>query len=141
MAHIVPSIQFVQELKRRLHCGQSLSKSIETLCHQQEDPFYIKVQLWVAYYKKGQKNKIHFKTDYQKTLMQIIAKGLDGGSILEHVELLEQEMLKEFERQWKAHLNGLSFRLMVPLLMCFFPAYIILLFGPFVIQILKEIGI
>ena len=140
MAHIVSSIQFVQEFKRRLQCGQSISRSVEEICENKSDPFFFKVQLWVAYYKKGQKNKVKFDTDYQKTLLQVMGKGFEGGAIIEHLEILEQEMLKEFERQWKAYLDSLSFRLMIPLLLCFFPAYLILLFGPFVMQFLKEIG-
>lgn len=139
MAHIVPALGFLQQLKRGIEQGRSVHDSFTSIFETDEGPFVNKMALWFAYYKNSVENKVVFKTQLQKSLVEILSHGLAGAPIYEHLLILEQEMTEEFERQWKVYLEGLPAKLSLPLLLFFFPAYIILLFGPLVIQFLQEV--
>lgn len=140
MAHIVSSIEFVQNFKKHIHNGDSVLKSMDKLCcSKKTDSFNQSIHCWWLYYKHGKGHRALMQTDYEKTLVQIIKKGAEGAPIYEHLELLESEMLKEFDRKWRAYLETMPFKLMIPLLFFFFPSYIILLFGPLFMQFLTEV--
>lgn len=141
MAHIVPSIAFIQDFKKQIHNGNSVNKTIDSLCRSKEkDVFTLNITRWWLYYNAGKSNRIVMKTDYEKMLVQVLKRGVEGAPIYEHLQLLETEMIQEFDRQWKAYLESMPFKLLAPLLLFFFPSYVILLFGPLFIQFLSEVA-
>ena len=139
MGHIVPSLSFVRNLSTALEQGLSVLESFEQSMAKEDNEFGLKMSLWWSYEKNGIHNQVQFKTHYQKHLIEIIRNGLLGAPIYDHLCHLESEMSREFDRQWKAYLESLPLKLSVPLLIFFFPSYIVLLFGPLVIQFLKEL--
>ena len=141
MAHLVPSISFVSGLKDKIQCGHSLATAVDELVLTNEGPFFIKLHSWWVAKKSGHKVSEHFSSEYQAALIQILDEGLNGAPIYQALQSLEQEMLEEFERQWKAYLERLPVILSLPLLFLFFPAYVILLFGPLLNQFLIEVNL
>lgn len=139
MAHIVPSISFIQDLKTNIEQGVSLQQSIQQLVNKPENTFTLKISLWFSYFQKSDRNPVVFPTQYQKSLVEILEQGLNGAPVYEHLGMLEQEMCREFERQWKSYLESLPLKLSLPLLLFFFPAYVILLFGPLLVQFLSGV--
>lgn len=139
MVHIVPSMAFIRDVKTQLEQGVSVEQAIQLVVLESKEPFYTKMKLWLAYYKNSLSDHLTFKTQYQKNLLEILRLGLQGAPIYAHLASLEQEMKQEFERQWKAYLDSLPMKLSIPLLLFFFPSYVILLFGPLVIQFLGEV--
>ncbi len=139
MAHIVPSLSFLIEFKSLLEQGRSVQDCLALLTENPKDEFRQKVFLWWSYEKIKTTNPVEFKTLYQKSLFEVLRQGLKGAPIYSHLILLQTEMTQEFDRQWKAYLESLPLRLSFPLLLFFFPAYVILLFGPLTTQFLKGI--
>lgn len=139
MAHIVPSIAFLMDIKSGIEQGVSVNESILRVLNRQKDEFGLQMALWWSYEKNAIGNQIVFKTQYQKSLAEILHNGLQGAPIYEQLQLLEKEMSEEFERQWRGHLEALPMKLSLPLLVFFFPAYIVLMFGPLIIQLLNEV--
>ncbi len=139
MSHIVPSLSFVRNLSAGLEQGLSVLESFEQSILRDDNEFCLKMSLWWSYEKNGVHNQVRFKTHYQKHLVEIICSGLSGAPIYDHLCHLESEMSREFDRQWKAYLESLPLKLSIPLLIFFFPSYIVLLFGPLVVQFLKEL--
>ncbi len=140
MAHIVPSISFVKTLKRHLQSGKSVGFAIDQSILEETSEFSVLVQKWKAQLgKTNQENCLPVETHYQRGLFEILRCGLDGAPIFELLADLEAEMLIEFERQWKSYLERLPLLLSLPLLLFFFPAYIILMFGPLITQFLMEV--
>ena len=139
MGHIAPSLSFVRNMKTGLEQGLSVLESFEQSIAMEESEFGSKVSLWWSYEKNGAHNQVSFKTHYQKHLMEIIRSGLAGAPIYDHLGYLESEMAAEFERQWKAYLEILPLKLSIPLLVFFFPSYVVLLFGPLIVQFLTEV--
>ena len=49
MAHLVPSISFIQDFKQRLLNGESVSKSLEGVCRFNETEVVHRVRQWWFY--------------------------------------------------------------------------------------------
>lgn len=139
MAHIVPSLAFLGSVKSGIEQGISVSESISRSLNGQDDEYHTQMTLWWAFEKNALANNVVFKTQYQKSLAEILHNGLLGAPIYEHLELLEKEMTEEFERQWRGYLESLPMKLSLPLLLFFFPAYVVLMFGPLIIKLLSEV--
>ncbi|MEM7646627.1 MAG: type II secretion system F family protein [Pseudomonadota bacterium] len=142
MVHIAPSVAFVIQLKFMMGKGHSVADAVHSLCERGDDCFHRNIQTWWAAYQSGQHGRWNhlFKTHHQKCLIEMIMIGLEGGPIYHHLESLQEDMEREFERQWKSYLESLPIRLSLPLLLLFFPAYVVLLFGPLVIQFFQEVS-
>lgn len=138
MAHLVPSISFVSTIKTNIAQGMSVSSALESSIQREDSDFAKQMLFWKATRERG---KVYrpFKSHFQQSFLEIINSGLDGAPIYEHLCLLEAQMIQEFERQWKLYLESLPFKLSIPLLLFFFPAYIVLLFGPLIMQFLNEV--
>ena len=140
MAHIVPSISFLRNIKGTIEKGSSVQVALIEATETEKTDFSAKVSLWWTYHTNGLASPYPFKTHYQKSFIEILDSGLEGAPIYEHLCLLENEMTLEFDRQWKLYLESLPMKLAVPLLLFFFPAYVILLFGPLLTQFLNEVS-
>ncbi|MCB0378797.1 MAG: hypothetical protein KDD33_09915 [Bdellovibrionales bacterium] len=140
MAHIVPTIDFTNRIIRGMSNGEALEALIKKEAQNGNSQFHFNMALWLLAYKNGQTKVIEFHTDYQKSLCIVLSIGLAGGPILGQLEALHAEMRAEFERQWQVYLQKLPFQLLVPLLLGFFPSYVVLLFGPLAIQFFQEIA-
>lgn len=141
MEYLVPSIAFVRDLRSQMERGQSVRSSIYEVCRQNNNSFTQKMSLWLIVHENQLRTPVKFKTHLQKSLIEVLTHGLSGAPIYEHLTQLENEMNQEFERQWKAYLEALPMKLSLPLMFCFFPSYLILLFGPLIIQFLSEVNI
>ena len=139
MEHIVPSIQFIKNLRSELQKGRSVKDSVEACVMEESDEFHSKMQIWFLADRHQLRAELTWTSHYQMNLLEILENGLLGAPIFENLESLQEEMEKEFERQWKAYLESLPAKLSLPLLLLFFPAYLILLFGPLLMQFLEEI--
>ncbi len=141
MAHIVPSISFLKTFRSALEGGVSVASALDEAIGAEKTSFSVQVYLWYCdFQKQGLSGAELFHTHYQKSFMDIVANGLSGAPVYEHLKLLEVAMEAEFERQWKAYLSTLPSKLSIPLLLFFFPAYVILLFGPLITQFLNEVN-
>ena len=134
MANIAPSILFVRNLRTIIGQGTSMNDAMMSLCTRPQNDFEIKMAIWWAQKRLGKEGQALLDTDFQRTCLELIEMGLQGAPVFQALEILEKEMKMEFERQWKAYLESLPARLSIPLLFLFFPAYVVLLFGPLVMQ-------
>lgn len=140
MVHIVASISFIKNFRQGLESGQSVARSLEAGLSKESNPFTAKLHHWYACHRAGQNVPHRMKTDYQVLLLEILVQGLEGCPVHEAIEALERDMEVEFERQWKFYLESLPAKLSLPLLFFFFPAYLILMFGPLLSKFLMEVN-
>jgi hypothetical protein len=141
MVHIVPSLSFLKSFKVQLENGQSVSTALETTLQKENSTFSQRVQLWRLHQQNGHDLcEELFHSHYQIHLISILSRGLKGAPIHEDLVFLEVEIEEEFERQWKAYLESLPMKLSLPLLLFFFPSYVVLLFGPLITQFLQEVS-
>jgi hypothetical protein len=140
MAHIAPSISFIREVISGIEQGKSVGQVLDAVVLLDQADFFKKMKVWWSIKKSGGEPPQIFRSHYQQSLIEILENGLLGGAIHDHLCRLEAEMIQEFERQWKAFLESLPLKLSVPLLLFFFPSYVVLLFGPLLVQFLMEVN-
>jgi tight adherence protein C len=76
---------------------------------------------------------------YRRSIFDLLDFSLQGVSILEPLHLLEKELRDVSEQRLEAHLGQLPFKLMIPLLLFQFPSLLLLILGPLLIHLMKEV--
>ncbi len=77
---------------------------------------------------------------YRRILLEVIASGLSGQSIQNQLKEIQTELERAMELEIKRNVELLPLKMMIPLLLFQFPAFLLLLFGPILNQLLKELG-
>ena len=77
---------------------------------------------------------------HRRALLEILAAGLGGQSILAHLELLKEEIIDACDLEIKSHLEMLPLKMLAPLLIFQFPAFLLLLFGPLLKHLVQELN-
>ncbi len=70
------------------------------------------------------------KTVYRENLFQIFQTAFQGQAVLQSLKELRTEFESQLELDMKSHVDSLPLKMLIPLLLCMFPAFLILLLGP-----------
>ncbi|MBN8540603.1 MAG: hypothetical protein J0L82_09475 [Deltaproteobacteria bacterium] len=76
---------------------------------------------------------------YRENLFQVLLAGFRGEAILADLISLKADVQNQLELDMKSHVETLPFRMLVPLLLFLFPAFLILLFGPITRSFLQSL--
>ncbi len=76
----------------------------------------------------------------RRALLEILAAGLAGQSISAHLESLKEEITDACDLEIKGHLEMLPLKMLAPLLLFQFPAFLLLLFGPLLKHLVQELN-
>ena len=139
MENLVPIYGFLFELIVALKSGRSLHESIPHLLESKNDDFNREFRIWWLCYNNNNEIYGEFSTHHRKLLAQVLLHGLQGLGVLGSLEEVFKEIESEIENRQQLYLERLPFKLLLPLLLCFLPAFLILLFGPLLIHIQQEI--
>lgn len=77
---------------------------------------------------------------YRRALLELVAQSLEGQSIASHLEELKREIQSACESEIRSHLELLPLKMLVPLLIFQFPAFLLLLFGPLLRNLIQELS-
>jgi hypothetical protein len=83
---------------------------------------------------------LRMATPYRRALGEIVVSGLRGQPVLLHLEELRGEIEKACEIEIKRRLELLPMKMLVPLLLFQFPAFLLLLFGPLLGRLILEMN-
>lgn len=78
---------------------------------------------------------------YQVQFFELLMAGLKGQSILQQLKELQAEVKVASELELQKHLQILPFKMMAPMLMMQFPAFLIIFFGPLIQSLLKGMSL
>jgi hypothetical protein len=143
--HLALSYQFVLLLSEEFRSGKTLRSTIERFLAENHGSFPSVLLDWRLHFENGQLEtfKMNIRKRnlpvFQETLFELLCLHTDGASILEPLESLEQEMRQAARFQMDAHLGQLPFKMLIPLLVFQFPSLLILIIGPMLFYLLKEV--
>lgn len=80
------------------------------------------------------------QSPHRRALLELAATALAGQPILTHLEELRQELLAATDAEIGRYLELLPIRMLIPLLLFQFPAFLMLLFGPLLMKLLEELN-
>lgn len=134
---------FVETLRYCLESGESLMAIIKRYTKETHGEFSLTVAEW---FERSQLER-YVAGDFQKTLplyrksiFDLLDLARSGASIIEPLKSMEKELVQICEHDLNRHVDKLPFKLMIPMLLLQFPAVMMLLIGPLLIQFLTEVG-
>jgi hypothetical protein len=80
------------------------------------------------------------KSPYRRALIEAIACGMSGQSISAHLQCLREEVESASEMEIREHIELLPLKMLIPLLLFQFPAFLLLLFGPLLRHLIEELN-
>jgi hypothetical protein len=143
MEGLAPPFQLLIHVRRQIERGLSLKGGIISYLKTTEDDFSPKVSYWLSLVEKKEAtgpflNQI--ESVYRKELLRILERGLAGAPILHILRLFEEEVILACENEIQNKLTDLPYLAMIPLLLLQFPAFLLLLLGPLLIQLLDSLS-
>lgn len=138
-----PLLEAVCELRWRISAGNSMKEALRLYLESAETCFSQNLREWWALKNQGRagpETAEKFVTHYQKALVELIERGLAGQPTLDHLGALEDEVEKAAQSELEMHVATLPFKVLIPLLLFQFPAYLLLLLGPLLRELSLQMG-
>lgn len=143
MEGVAPPLRFLMDLRWSIETGHSVNQGIRIYLERYSDEFTLRLKAWFLALQSGQRHAdllCSFPTIYQRALVDLCYAGLQGTPILEKLQDLEEELQQACERDLERHLSCLPFITMIPLLLLQFPAFLLLLLGPMLSDLIIRLG-
>jgi hypothetical protein len=138
MENISPSIVLLLSLKQALERGLSIRTGIERFISSSEGEFRDQILNWYQTREKGVPFEWPTVSIYRKSLVDLMERGLRGEAVFNQLCSIEPEMIAACEEEITKWANHLPIKLLIPLLLFQFPAFLILLFGPLLKSLLAS---
>jgi hypothetical protein len=138
-----PLLRALRELKWLMTSGKSMTEAFQIYLSRADDDLASRLrQLWIL---KNQSSRAPFTpeslpTYLQRTFWELIERGARGEPCLEALNTLEREVEKAAQAELDEHLAALPFKVLMPLLLFQFPAYLLLLLGPLLRELQRQLG-
>ena len=140
MEGLAPPLELLLTVKSSLECGESVRSGILKYISLDKTDFAPIVSQWL--FAMDQNGKHHdivnqLASQYRQAVLNVLESGLKGQSIMPILIELEKEIHDASQRELAQLIALLPIRLLVPLLLFQFPAYLILLLGPLIKNFLR----
>lgn len=131
MENLTPTLILLWDVKRSIQKGKSVRFGAELFVKRRlQHRFYQNFCNWfVARNLNCAANKDAFNY-LQRQLIDLIELGMNGESVLIHLNQLEKEVLRNCEEEVNEYIAGLPLKALVPLVCCLFPSMFLLLLVP-----------
>ena len=142
MENLAPPLQVVIFLRRGLGAGQSLR---QVMAEMQKISANLDVLELCAWFFQPQSEEAQAeiprwtRRPEREAVIDILRRAQKGEAILEAIEKLEILLIEVCERELEESLATLPFRALVPLLLFQFPALLLILLGPLVAMLVREL--
>jgi len=143
MDHIAPPLQLVANIKRSVEVGSSIRSGILAFIQAENSNFAKDVSKWISLNDQGLDTMFILqkqRSQYRRSLLELLERGLRGESIYVYLCQLEQEIIEACQDEISRKLSKLPFLLLGPLLLMQFPAFLLLLFGPLLENFFHSLG-
>lgn len=136
-----PLLHALREVRWLLLSGKSMKDALQSYLSHNENSFAARLrELWVIKSRGGGPTPNRLPTYFQREFWNLIERGCAGQPVLEALEVLETEVQLAAEAELDEHLASLPFKILIPLLIFQFPAYLLLLLGPMLRELQHHLG-
>lgn len=142
MEDIAPTLKLILALRTGLDQGESFRVSLQKYISNERDELARLVATWMACRTQGSCTKLvlaPIKTPHRKAAFMLLERGLAGESVSSTLARLEEEVLNATTAELEEFVAVLPIKMLIPLLFFQFPAFLVLLFGPLLIQFLNQV--
>jgi hypothetical protein len=139
---IAPTLQLCLEVRLALECGRSTSEALRTISPGLDFEIRQEVTQLLLNMARGDQQvvqKIKMKSPYRQSLFVVLYSGLIGEPIVARLKELEQEIQSACEEEIELFISKLPMRILLPMLLIQFPAFLLLMFGPLLDEFIKGV--
>ena len=145
MEGLAPPLKCLIQIQSSIANGESVRSAIARYLQivSIDDPFAIVIREFMFAWERGQDWRVTLRTvqsAHRRALIEVLACGLAGQSISAHLESLRTEVCAACDLEIREHLEMLPLKMLVPLLLFQFPAFLLLMFGPLLRHLVEELG-
>lgn len=133
MEGLAPPLKCIIELESAIQNGESVRTGVLRYAQAEVDSFSSIVRQFLVLADRGQDWRPLLKelsSPHRRALLEVIAVGLSGQSVQSRLMELREDVRLACDLEIKSHLDLLPLKMLIPLLLFQFPAFLILLFGP-----------
>lgn len=141
MEGVSPTLQFLMVVKRCLERGESIRVGLQYYWKNHQNEISLQTQRWFMAYEQGgdwQKVISEIKSPQRRGLLMLLTKGISGQAIYTQLIQLEDEIVQITQEELDQHIAKLPFKVLLPLMLLQFPAFLVLLFGPILAEFLTS---
>lgn len=140
MESVNPTLKLIWVVKKSIENGSSVRSGIKNYLNSETDPWKKTLMNWQMRLDQG--NAVtdvlqSQKSPYRRQLLLILERGLRGEAILPVLAQLESETQEKVEMDLEEYTARVPYLLLLPLCVFLFPACLILMLGPFILQLMQ----
>lgn len=138
-----PLLRALRELRWTMSAGKSMNEAFQIYLERTQDDLASRLrQLWIL---KNQSGNISYTperlpTYFQRAFWQLVERGCRGEPAMDALAALESEVQAAAQAELDDHIAALPFKVLIPLLLFQFPAYLLLLLGPLLRELQRQLG-
>lgn len=147
MEGLAPPLQLAIEMHSSLANGESIRSGIVRFASQSQanasDEFARTVRRFLIALDQSQDWRSmlrQIESPYRRSLLELAAHGLAGQSIQTALVELQREIELACDEEIKVHIDMLPLKMLLPLLLLQFPAFMMVLFGPLLSRFIEEMS-
>lgn len=147
MEGLAPPLQLAIEMQSSLANGESIRSGIVRFASNSPinaaGEFARTVRRFLIAWDQSQDWRSILKqveSPYRRSLLELAANGLSGQSIQSALAELQREIEIACDEEIKLHIDMLPLKMLLPLLLLQFPAFMMVLFGPLLSRFVEEMS-
>lgn len=125
-----PLLNAVRTVSWLMSNGHSMNESIHFYLESHSDPLSNQLREKLMSFNRSQGAGSELPTPLQRAFWVLVIRGLNGQPVLEALQGLEVEVERASHHELETHISELPFKVMLPMLLFMFPAYLVVLIGP-----------
>jgi len=134
-----PLLVAVRELRWSISNGNAMKEALQSYLDGAHDALALELRRQLIRKMQGAL-RLKFSSYREQALWDLIERGMAGQPTLEALQALEAEVEQAAQSEIDAHLAELPFRVLIPLILFQFPAYLLLLLGPMLRSLSQQMG-
>ncbi|PIS10739.1 MAG: hypothetical protein COT73_07750 [Bdellovibrio sp. CG10_big_fil_rev_8_21_14_0_10_47_8] len=141
METLAPPIELLMEVRFGLEKGTSLKTTLQNYTQQDaSSPWYQQIRLWLQLLELGRSPlpAVSQMSPLRRQCFELLEMGLRGEPIYQQICLLETDLHELAALEIEEFVATLPIKSLIPLLFLQFPAFLALLLGPFLSQLLAN---
>lgn len=143
MEGLAPPLKLLLEVRFAIDNGETVRSGILRYVRKNQDPFCQVVQRWIFAHDQGQtvsESVLKSINLYRRSLLDILSNGLRGHPVRKQLDEFEIELQQACESQIDEFINLLPIKILMPLVLLQFPAFLLLLLGPLFMELMKGLN-
>ena len=146
MEGLAPGLKCLVEMQSAIRNGETVRSGVASYLKKSSPHEEFAQQLRALIFAWDQEHSdwrsaLHaIRGPYRRALAEVLCAGLAGQSILSQLTDLRVELVRASELELKSFIDLLPIKMLVPLLLFQFPAFLILLFGPLLSKFIQELS-